>query len=33
MNAFVPIINRYAKAPRYGVLKEEKKKDSKPVTQ
>jgi Na+-translocating ferredoxin:NAD+ oxidoreductase subunit D len=32
MNAFVPLINRYVKAPRYGVVNEVKKSKPEPVT-
>jgi Na+-translocating ferredoxin:NAD+ oxidoreductase subunit D len=31
MNAFVPMINRYAKEPRYGSKNEKKKKEAEPV--
>lgn len=32
MNAFVPMINRFAKAPRYGSHAEKKRKETEPVT-
>jgi hypothetical protein len=31
MNAFVPMINRFAKEPRYGSKAEKKKKELEPV--